>query len=221
MGRINPEEMDNYSSSTQSEWLKLSNDGDVARVQFLYNTYDDLDTFAVHKVKIEGQQYDRMVDCKRNYDDPIDACPLCAAGIKTEPVMILSMYDHADGKIKIWQRGKNFRKVMESKFNRYPNLSNMVFEIERHGAKNDTGTTYELIAMPEVEPYDVSEIEKPEFIGGVILDKTPDEMQTYLDTGSFPNTNTQSNNETPSRRNFEQRRNTPEPRQQYSRRVGR
>ena len=29
MGRINPNEMDNYSSQTQSEWLKLQDDGDV------------------------------------------------------------------------------------------------------------------------------------------------------------------------------------------------
>ena len=218
MGRINPDSMDNYSSSTQSEWLKLSNDGDVARVQFLYNSYDELDTFAVHKVKLEGQQYDKMVDCKRDYDDPIDVCPLCAAGFKVEPVMILSMYDHSDGKIKIWQRGKNFRKVIESKFNRYPNLSNMVFEIERHGVKNDTGTTYELIPMPDVEPFDVSEIERPNFIGGVILDKTPDEMQTYLDTGSFPST---EQNNGGSRRNRTEQPSRYNEGRGVSRRVGR
>ena len=94
MGRINPDEMDNYSSSNGSEWLSLKDDGDVERVQFLYDKYEDLDTFAVHKVRLEGNNYDRMVNCIRDYDDPIDCCPLCAAGYKVEPAMILSMYSH-------------------------------------------------------------------------------------------------------------------------------
>jgi hypothetical protein len=40
--------------------------------------------------------------------------------------------------------------------------------------------------MPDVEPIDVSNVERPEFLGTVIMDKTPEEMQTYIDTGSFP-----------------------------------
>lgn len=185
MGRINPNEMEKYETS-DSEWLKLEDDGDIERVQFLYEKYSDLDTFAVHKVRIEGNQYDRMVNCIRDYDDPIDRCPLCEAGYKVEPAMILSMYSHDDKKIKIWQRGKTFRKIIESKFNRYPNLSEMVFEIERHGKAKDQKTTYELIAMPEIEPVDVSNMERPEFIGSVIIDASADDMQTFLDTGRFP-----------------------------------
>lgn len=186
MGRINPDQMDNYSSNNDSEWLKLADDGDVERVQFLYDKYEDLDTFAVHKVRIDGQQYDRMVNCIRDYDDPVDYCPLCKAGYKVEPAMILSMWSHNDEKIKIWSRGKTFRKVIESKFNRYPNLSSMVFEIERHGKKNDQKTTYELIPMPDVESVDVSNIERPEFIGSVIIDADENDMMTFLNTGSFP-----------------------------------
>lgn len=186
MGRINPDEMDNYGSENSSEWLRLQDDGDVARVQFLYNDYNELDTFACHKVAVGDN--DRYVDCKRDYDSPIDDCPFCAAGLPVKPVMILSMYDHSDGKVKIWERGKTFRKKMEALFNRYPDLSNTVFEIERRGKKGDQKTTYEIFPMTNVEPEDVSEVERPEFVGGFILDKTPDEMITYLDTGSFPQT---------------------------------
>lgn len=220
MGRINPDEMDNYSSSNDSEWLKLADDGDVERVQFLYDKYEDLDTFAVHKVKLNGQQYDRMVNCIRDYDDPIDMCPLCQEGYKVEPAMILSMWSHNDEKIKIWSRGKTFRKVIESKFNRYPNLSSMVFEIERHGKKNDQKTTYELIPMPDVEPYDVSEIERPEFIGSVIIDASADDMITFLDTGSFPDKNSNQQQEASRRRNVEEpvRRRDAEPASRASRR---
>lgn len=202
MGRINPDDMDKYGSENSADWLKLQNDGDVARVQFLYDNYGELDTYACHRVKVGD--YDRYVDCKRDYDSPLDDCPFCAAGIPVKPVMILSMYDHADGKVKIWERGKTFKKKIEALFNRYPNLSNMVFEIERRGAKGDKKTTYEIFPMPEVAPADLTNIEKPEFIGGFIMDKTPDEMQTYLDTGEFPDTDNSSQDSGVRRRSFEE-----------------
>lgn len=193
MARINPNQMENYSTGSDNEWFKLENDGDVARVQFLYNNYNDLDVFACHTIQTgetykNGNPVEKYVDCKRNYDDPVDMCPFCQAGMKVKPVMYVSMYDHNDKKVKIWERGRKFRDKLDAMFNRYSDLTQMVFEIERHGAKGDQQTTYEVFPMPEVEPLDVSEINKPDFIGGIILDKTVDEMQTYLDTGSFPNT---------------------------------
>jgi hypothetical protein len=192
MGRINPNDYDKYDSqnNSNSEWLKLQNHGDVARVQFLYDSYNDLETFACHKVKVgvseSGRDIERLVDCKRSYDDPIDMCPFCAAGIPVKPVTMVSMFDHKDQKVKIWERGTTFRKQLESFFNRYPKLSDMVFEIERNGQRGDKKTTYQLFPMPDVEPIDVSNVERPEFLGTVIMDKTPEEMQTYIDTGSFP-----------------------------------
>lgn len=218
MGRINPNEMDNYSrEEMESEWLSLKDDGDIERVQFLYETYNDLDAFAVHKVRINGQQYDRMVNCIRDYEDPVDRCPLCAAGYKVEPALILAMYSHNDQKIKIWQRGKTFRKLIESKFNRYPDLSNMVFEIERHGKKGDQKTTYELIAMPDVEPVDVSEIKKPEFIGSVIIDADANAMEEFLQTGEFPK---KGNANEPQRREAEPSRRRVEEQPVSRRRMG-
>lgn len=193
MGRISADRMEDYSSGSDNEWFKLTDDGDVARVQFLYKGYGDLDVFACHTIQTgetykNGNPVERYVDCKRDYDDPVDACPFCASGMKVKPVMYVSMYDHNDKKVKIWERGRKFRDKLDAMFNRYPNLSEMVFEIERHGKKGDQQTTYEVFPMPEVEPLDISEVEKPEFIGGIILDKTPDEMQVYLDTGKFPST---------------------------------
>mgnify|MGYP002437078412 CR=1 FL=1 len=219
MGRINPDDMDKYGSSNSSEWLKLQNDGDVARVQFLNEGYNDLDTFVCHKVQVGDKE--RYVDCKRDYDMPLDACPFCAAGFEIKPVLMLSMYDHSDGKVKIWERGKTFKKKIEALCNRYPDFSNTVFEIERRGAKGDKKTTYEIFPMPNIEPVDLSEVEKPEFMGSFILDKTPDEMQTYLDTGAFPETSNQTDEGSVESR----RRNTePLPRRgttsRASRRVG-
>lgn len=220
MGRINPNEADNYSAGNSNEWLKLTDDGDIARVQFLYNKYEDLDVFACHRVQTgydqKGKPIERWVNCLREYDEPVDLCPFCEAQLPVKPVVMLSMYDHNDKKVKIWERGKKFLGVMQGKFNRYPNLSRMVFEIERHGVKGDQQTSYEVIAMPEVAPYDISDIEKPEFLGTVILDKTPDDMQAYLNNGSFPEVNDTDNT---SRRSAEPvRRRDSEPVSRASRR---
>jgi hypothetical protein len=199
MGRINPNDYDKYDNQTSgsnSEWLKLQNHGDVARVQFLYDSYGELETFATHRIKVtnsDGKEVERLVDCKRSYDDPIDACPFCRAGIPVKASTMVSMYDHKDGKVKIWERGKTFRKQLESFFNRYPKLSDMVFEIERNGAKGDKKTTYQLFPMPDVEPLDVSEVERPDFLGTVIMDKTVEDMQFYVDNGYFPETESDAN----------------------------
>ena len=204
MGRVNPREFEKYGNQNGADWLRLANDGDVARVQFMYNNYDELDTYVCHKVKVGDNE--RYVDCKRNYDDPLDACPFCEAGLPVKPVMILTMYDLNEKKVKIWERGKTFLKRMEALFNRYPDLINHVFEIERHGAKGDTKTTYDIYPMPDVEPMDLSNVEKPQFMGSFILDKSPDEMVEYLDTGSFPQTeNNQQQEESGVRRRASRR----------------
>lgn len=218
MGRINPNDAEKYEQSNNSDWLKLSNHGDVARVQFMYDSYDELDTFTCHKVKVGD--YERWVDCKRDYDQPVDACPFCAAGIPVKPVMIVSMFDHKDNSVKIWERGKTFRKQLEAFFNRYPKLSDMVFEIERNGAAGDKKTTYQLFPMPDVAPIDITGVEKQDFLGTVIMDKTVDEMQTYLDTGEFPKSDdnsSQRNSQPTSRRGSG---DTTSSRRSVSRRAG-
>ena len=73
--------------------------------------------------------------------------------------------------------------------------------------------------MPEIEPVDVSEIEKPEFIGTVIIDASSDDMQTFLDTGAFPQKNN-STEDSSSRRRIDEpvRRRDAAPESRVSRR---
>lgn len=184
MPRITHEQADNYQSSLNGEWFSLKNDGDVARVQFMMDSIEDLDVFACHRVKLGDKE--RYVDCLRTYDEPIDKCPLCAAGIPVKPVRFVVMYQHDDDKVKIWERGKTFISKLQSLCNRYSPLSNYVFEIERVGKAGSKDTRYEIYPMDRVEPVNISEVEKPELLGGLILEKTAEEMDAFLDTGSFP-----------------------------------
>lgn len=209
MSKINPNDFEKYSQApnNSSEWLKLPNDKDVARVQFLYDSFEDLDIFCCHKVKVG--EIDRYVDCKRHYDDPVDMCPFCSAQLNRKPVTVLSMYDHADRKIKIWERGPKFVKELQGLFSRYPNISDMVFEIERQGARGSKDTIYNIFPMPNEKPLDVSDIERPNLLGTFILDWTEEEMQAYLNS---PNESTPI---APSRARYDEPRNETRRRGRY------
>lgn len=199
MPRITENETQNYQSNLNGEWFSLKNDKDVARVQFMMDKYEDLDVFACHRVKIGDKE--RYVDCLRTYDEPIDKCPFCAAGIPVKPVRFVLMYQHDDGKVKIWERGKNFVAKLQSLCNRYSPLSQYVFEIERVGKAGSKDTRYEIYPMDRVEPFDLSEVERPELLGGLILEKTSEEMEVFLQTGNFPQTDENDSTENlPARR---------------------
>ncbi len=190
MARITAEQSEKYSTGG-SDWLKLANDGDAATVQFLCANQDDLDIFAVHKVKING--YDRSVNCLREYDDPISKCPFCESGMQPTVSLMLAMVDVKEKSIKIWERGKTFIPKMQALFNRYSPLTNSVFDIERHGRKGDQKTTYEMYPVHE-DPIDISGFNKPEFLGTVILDKNADEMNYYLDNQKFEDVDKEQDN---------------------------
>lgn len=189
MARINYEDVDKYG--TDSEFLKLQNDGDMVTAQLLISDMDDIDIYVCHNVEVgkwdNGNAKTRFVNCLRDYDDPLDVCPLCAAGLKQQVVMMLAMVDHDDRKIKIWNRGKTFIPKIKNFINRWGDMTQKPVDIIRNGKKGDMSTTYDIQISP-CEPIDVSQYTKPKFLGGYILDKKPQEMQTYLDTGSFPNT---------------------------------
>ena len=208
MARINPNEADKYQNNLNGEWLSLKNHGDVATVQFMFDVYDDIDAFVCHKVQVGDKE--RYVDCLRTYDQPIDDCPFCAAGIPAKPVNFILMYQHEDEKVKIWERGRQFLSKLQGLINRYVPLSSYVFQIERNGKAGDQKTTYEVFPMDGIEPYDLTDVEKPDLLGGLILDKTFEEMDIYLDTGSFPATE----EETYQPPKQQQRRGAPQSRQQ-------
>ena len=189
MGRINANDADKYGSELSGEWFSLKNDHDKATIQFMYDNYDELDVFATHKIEVNGK--DRHINCLREYGDPIENCPLCEAGFVPKAAMFVLMYQHEDNKVKIWERGKKFRQKLESLFNLYKPLSDYVFNIERLGKPNDKQTAYEVNYVP-VDAYDLSDVERPDLLGGIILDKDYGDLQYFLETGEFPDEATES-----------------------------
>lgn len=199
MARVSFEDSEKYFSGSGSDWFQLKNDGDVARVQFMLNSIDDIPIFSTHKVKIGDKE--RYVDCIRNPQDPIDACPFCAAGLPAKAVRFIVMFQHDDNKVKIWERGRQFISKLQGLINRYNPLEEKVFEIERHGKAGDTSTKYEIYPLDGVESVNLDEVEMPELEGSLILQKSFEDMEYYLDNGNFPSDD--SDNEPVRRRGAE------------------
>lgn len=190
MAKFNPAaDIDNYSVNNTG-YFSLADDKDKAKVRIMYTSADDIEGYSVHKVNVNGS--DRWVSCLREYQDPVDNCPLCAARYKLQARFFVPMYME-DGKNKgdvvIWDRGpgknNSFYTQLVDLCNENNPLISHVVEIERNGVKGDFGTTYEMYAGPDdgTLPEDLPEPPVPE--GTFILEKTYDELLTFVNTGSF------------------------------------
>ena len=190
-------EENNYGNSNTSSFFSLKEDGEVKKVRFMYRDSNDIKGYAVHEVMINGKR--RYVNCLRNYNSPMDDCPLCKSGSVQQVKLYIPIYDINANKVSFWERGKKFFSRMASICSRFPDVIAHEFEIERHGAKGSTDTTYEIfeVGHDNTTLEDLPEV--PKVLGGIILDKTAEEMNEYLRTGEFPYNNTQTQHQqTPS-----------------------
>ena len=183
MARFNINEAENYGSSGNGGFFSLKNDKDVATVRFMYNTIDDVQGYAVHEIDDGGKK--RYVNCLRNYNEPIDNCPLCSARYKVLAKLFVILYDMEAEDIKIWDRGKTFFSKLSSLCSRYNPLVSTPFEIERNGKKGDQKTTYETFSLQTDDTTLEDLPEVPELLGTLIMDKTYEELQFFLDNGYF------------------------------------
>ena len=183
MARFNAETVDRYGGQGGAGYFSLKNDGDVARVRFLYNTADDIEGYAVHEVEIDGKK--RYVNCIREYNQPVDECPFCKAKKFQVAKLFIPLYNEDEGKVQIWERGKKFFSKISglcARYNKAPIVS-QTFDIERHGKQGDTQTTYEIYSTGDIDNATLEDYETPEVLGSLILDKSYEDMEFYLSDG--------------------------------------
>lgn len=184
MPRFNYEEADKYGSSGEgSSFFKLENDMDVARVRILGHDMNDFPGYACHEVDIDGKR--KLVNCLREYGDPVDVCPLCAAKKKVVVKSFIPLYNLDTGEVQIWERGKSFFKTLSGYVARYKDVVKWITEIERHGKPKDTNTNYQLFAGYKDDKVSLDDFEVPEILGRYVLDKTAEDMEYFLDNGEF------------------------------------
>lgn len=186
MARFNAADANNYGGQGGAGFFSLKNDKDVAKVRFLYRDENDIEGFAVHEVQVDGKK--RYVNCLREYGQPIQDCPMCESGSHQLAKLFIPLYNIDEQKIQTWERGKKWFAKMSSMCHRYPNLVSQVFEVERNGKAGSTDTTYELYSVGNADDTTLDDFDMPEILGGLVLDKTADDMVDYINTGAFPNT---------------------------------
>ena len=192
MARFNASEIENYGTqSNRGGFFSLSKDKETAKVRFMYEKAEDIEGYAVHKVRVGDKE--RYVNCLREYNEPVDKCPFCQAKLAVQAKMFIPVYNEDADQIQIWERGKTFYGKISGLSARYPNLVATEFEIERNGKPNDTKTTYEIYPMGAPDGTTIQDIlddlqmdELPSPLGTIILDKSAEEMEAYLNDGEFP-----------------------------------
>ncbi len=196
MGRLSVEQAERVGGNGGGGFFSLKHDKDVAKVRFLFNGIEDVEAHSVHQVEIDGKK--RWVDCLRDYGDPVDACPMCKAGRFINVKYFIPLYNLDADSPQIWERGKKFGSKLSSMCARYPNIVSHIFEIERNGKQGDQQTSYEIYETGETEGVTLDDFEVQNPVGTIILQKSADELQFYLDNGYFPdNGNTREANEAP------------------------
>lgn len=158
-------------------FFSLKQDGDKATVRFLHTDDKDLDIYVVHKVKDKDDR-DVYVECRQD-----DTCPLCASGNKAAIKVFFSMYDSKEDKVVVWDRGPGIIDQILGLIDKYGQLNNRTYEIQRHGKAGDTKTSYQLFPEDKSEPVDVGgkPLEKrPEVLGRFVQTWSNEEMEEFL-----------------------------------------
>ena len=181
-------EVDNYGHSNAGSYFSLKDDGDTARVRFLYGTMDDIQGDVVHEIHTDGDPSNlksrQIVNCLRSYNEPLEACPLCAAGYKQIPKLYIKLYNEDTNEVQIWERGKSYFQRMASLTSHFNPLYNAVIEITRNGKKGDMKTTYEFFPI-ETSDFDIDSIDIPEALGTAIQDKSAQDLTDFLNGTGF------------------------------------
>lgn len=219
MATFRASEADNYGGTGGTGFFGIANDMEVKKVRFMYNTIEDVQGTSVHQVEVNGKR--RYVDCLRTYNEPLDTCPFCASKLyPTQARLFIPVYNVEEKQVQIWDRGKTMFQKISGICAKYsspdkPLVSN-IFEIERHGKPKDTKTDYVIYYLDKDDTQLTDLPEVLDFTNNLVLEKTAEEMEVYLSTGSFPDSKNADDvaDEMPIRRRSAERR-TPANREAF------
>ena len=191
---------EDVKSSSDNEFdvgfFSLKSDGDEAVVRILCDQVSDLEILTVHPVTVGQSSFpNRNVNCLRTPRDPLEMCPFCNSGEKVKQRVFIKLLQYDNNKVPhavVWDRpAGTYVPKLKSYIDNYGPLSNIMCKIIRHGSGLDT--TYDII--PNINPQvynledykkDTSAFEEFRVLGRMVMDKTAEEMITFMRTGNFP-----------------------------------
>lgn len=197
----------NYSEGNdfQVGFFSLKNDGDEAVVRIMCDSMADLEIMTVHPVTVGVSSFpNRQVNCLRDPRDPLEMCPLCAAGEKVKQKVFIKMLQYdpytKEAKAVVWDRVASvFAPKIKSFLDNYGPLSHIMCKIIRHGTGKQT--QYDII--PNINPTEFNEQNYPiipdafkdfTVLGRMVMDKNAEEIIEFMRTGAFPEKQKQMSN---------------------------
>lgn len=183
MARININNSGKYTNNGGTTFFSLPDDGDVAKVRFLYDQEDgsDLDYYLVHQVELNGKK--RYVNCLAVQEDgSLDThkCPLCQEGNMRQEKLFLQLYNEETDEVQLWERGKTFVPKIQSLINRKKHLVAQSIEVERNGKKGSQSTTYQFYPLDVDEKTLEDFPEKVDLLEKFIIDATYEDMEAII-----------------------------------------
>jgi len=168
-----------YNEERYGNLFTLRNDNDFADVVFLYQSARDVLVADVHYIK--SAEYNGYVHCCGK------GCPACGKGIRVQNKLFIPLYNIQNGKIEFFDRSTKFEgQLMTDVFDKYPNPSEFVFRITRHGEANSMDTRYQIqaIAKNATMPYAKILADNgatfPDYYSVICKDLKPSELQSLL-----------------------------------------
>lgn len=191
MAKITTDQARKISNSSSSGFFTLKNDGDSAKVKFMYNTTADIETYAVHEVEVNG--FTRHVDCLKDGEGN-GVCPFCEKGVKLTARTFFKLYNAEKDAVEVWDCGIKRAPMIESIIKgRSEKIVNDCYEIIRHGKPKATDTSYE-VQWKGKDDITLDDLPKaPEIYGKYVLKKTAEEMEYYITNNKFPEDKSASN----------------------------
>lgn len=132
--------IETYNDERYRFQFRLTKDGESANVIFLYRSKSDMLIGPAHYVM--SPEYRGYVECCEV------GCPACAKGIRKDVGMLfIPLYNLDTQKIEFWVKSQSFENYLDRcVFDSYPNPSEYVFTITRHGEYKAEKVTYDIRA---------------------------------------------------------------------------
>lgn len=195
---------------TKVGYFKLKDDGDIAIARINLSSTDEFSFAAVHTIGANGKWM--KVSCLNPLGANIGSCGLCSAHAANpkgsiskaaKKMFIPMMVSYRDPNAAtgytapapvIWDRPAAFSRELANKLMIAGDLRNTLVLITRNGKANDMQTTYSMdilpadhpVFKPDMIPADFSAFNNFNIARHSYWEKTPEEIQTYLTTGQFP-----------------------------------
>jgi hypothetical protein len=205
---------------TKVGYFRLKDDGDIAIARINLASTEEMNFASVHTMNVGGRWL--KVSCHNPLGMNGGSCPLCSANAanpngaiskSSKKMYIPMMVSYRDPNSAtgytapvpvVWERPAGFSRELANKLMIAGDLRNTLVLITRNGKAGDMQTTYSMDILPETHPVfkpdmvptDFSAFNNFNVARHSYWEKTVDEINIYLSTGSFPErgNNQQANN---------------------------